>query len=59
MRPHAIAAICLWVLAWFCAGLIPAAFFAASDGKQDLARRELAAGLAGAAWFGIAGAVLW
>ena len=54
-----IAAICLWVLAWFSADLIPASLFAARDGKTAAARAELAAGLAGAAGFGCAGAVLW
>jgi hypothetical protein len=53
------AAICLWVLAWFFAGLVVAAWFAARDGKQAAARWELAAGLAGAAGFALAGAVVW
>jgi len=59
VRPHAVAAVCLWVLAWLCVGLIPAAWFAARDGKTAVARTELAIGVAGAAGLGIAGAVLW
>jgi hypothetical protein len=54
-----IAAIGLWVLAWFFAGLIPASLFAARDGKRFLARQELITGLAGAAGFALAGAVVW
>ena len=53
------AAICCWVLAWFCAGLIPAAFFAARDGERNLARTELATGLLGMAGFACIGWVLW
>ncbi len=59
MRPHAVAAICLWALAWLFAGLIPAAFFAARDGRTAAAGTELAIGLAGAAGLAWAGAVLW
>jgi hypothetical protein len=54
-----LAAIGLWVLAWFSAGFIVAAWFAARDGHADIARRELAGGLAGAAGFALAGAVVW
>ena len=59
MSARHVAAICLWVLAWFCAGLIPASLFAARDGERALARRELAGGLAGAAGLALAGALLW
>lgn len=59
MSRHQELAIGLWVLAWFFAGLIPAAFFAARDGKRTLARQELITGLAGTAGFAIAGAALW
>jgi len=54
-----IAAICLWILAWFFAGLIPASLFAARDGERTLARRELAMGLAGTAGFTCGGVLLW
>jgi hypothetical protein len=54
-----IAAIGLWVLAWFSAGFIAAAFFAARDGHADIARRELAGGLIGAAGLTYAGVLLW
>jgi hypothetical protein len=54
-----IAAIGLWVLAWFFAGLIPASLFAARDGKAALARRELATGLLGVAGLALIGAWLW
>ena len=53
------AAVACWVLAWTCAGLIPAAFFAARDGHVARARALLAAGIAGAAGLGYAGAALW
>jgi len=53
------AAIVLWILAWFCAGFIPAAWFAARDGETAIARRELAAGLLGAGALAGAGAVIW
>jgi hypothetical protein len=54
-----IAAIGLWILAWLSSGFIIAAWFAARDGHADIARRELAGGLAGTAVFGLAGAVVW
>jgi hypothetical protein len=54
-----LVAICLWILAWYCAGLIVVAWFAARDGKRATARAELAIGLAGAAGLGWAGAALW
>jgi streptomycin 6-kinase len=53
------AAIVLWVLAWACAGLIPAAWFAARDGKRGAARAELAIGVGGAGGLAWAGAALW
>ena len=53
------AAVILWVLAWGCAGFIPAAWFAAINGKRGVARAELAIGIAGAAGLGWAGAVTW
>ncbi len=59
MTRHQEFAIGLWVLAWFFAGLIPAAFFAARDGRRVLARQELATGLIGTAAFACAGAVAW
>ena len=59
MSPRHIAAIVLWILAWFCAGLIPAAWFAARDGERALARAELATGLLGAAGLALIGADLW
>ena len=37
-------AVLLWVLAWFFAGLIAVAWFAARGGKRDVALAELAAG---------------
>jgi hypothetical protein len=49
----------MWVLAWFCAGLIPAAFFAARDGQRATARTELAIGLAGTGIFTWIGVTLW
>jgi hypothetical protein len=52
-------AVVLWLLAWFCAGLIPAAWFAARDGKRDVARAELATGLLGAAGLFLIGWWLW
>lgn len=52
-------AICLWVLAWYFAGFIVVAWFAARDGKPEVARRELACGLAGAAGFTAAGVIVW
>lgn len=58
MTRHA-AAIALWVLAWACAGLIPASWFAAIRGKRAVARAELAIGLAGAGGLAWAGAVVW
>jgi hypothetical protein len=54
-----VAAICLWVLAWACAGLIPAGMFAARNGDVRMARRELAAGVIGAAGLALIGAWLW
>jgi hypothetical protein len=59
VSPRHGAAIGLWVLAWFCAGLIVTAFFAARDGKAALARLELATGLLGAAGLALIGAWLW
>jgi hypothetical protein len=53
------AAIGLWILAWFCAGLIPAAFFAARDGARAVARTELAIGVVGGAGLALTGAALW
>jgi hypothetical protein len=52
-------AVILWLLAWCFAGLIPAAWFAARDGKRDVAMAELAAGLTGTAVLACAGALLW
>jgi hypothetical protein len=52
-------AIGLWVLAWGFAGLIPAAWFAARNGKTDVARAGLAAGVIGAGGLAWAGAVMW
>jgi hypothetical protein len=52
-------AVACWVGAWFFAGLIPAAWFAARDGKTAVARTELAAGVIGAAGLAWAGALLW
>jgi len=54
-----IAAIGLWLLAWATAGLIPAAWFTARDGKTAAASAELAAGIAGAGGLAWAGAALW
>jgi hypothetical protein len=59
VNPRQIAAIVLWLLAWFSSGFIVAAFFAAADGDVGTARREFAGGLAGAAVFALAGALLW
>ena len=59
MSARHVAAIVLWVLAWFCAGFIPASLFAARAGDRAVARRELAAGLIGAGALGAAGAVIW
>jgi hypothetical protein len=53
------AAVILWMLAWVAAGLIPAAWFAARDGKIAVARTELAIGVLAAAGLGWAGAALW
>jgi hypothetical protein len=53
------AAVVLWVAAWFCAGFIPAAWFAARDGKTAVARAELATGVIGAGSLAFAGAALW
>ena len=53
------AAVACWVLAWMCAGSVPAAFFAARDGKTRTARIELAGGLFAAGCFAAAGVVLW
>lgn len=58
MTRHVLAAG-LWLLAWLCAGLVPAAFLAARDGKTAAARTELAVGLAGAGGLAYAGAVVW
>jgi hypothetical protein len=52
-------AILLWILAWFFAGLIPAGFFAARNGKRDVALAELAIGAGGAGCLALAGAALW
>lgn len=54
-----VAAIGLWALAWTCAGLIPAAWFAARDGKTAVARAELAIGVLGGAGLALCGAALW
>jgi len=59
MTARHIAAIGLWILAWASAGLIPAAWFAARDGKTAAASAELAAGIAGAGGFFGAGVALW
>ena len=59
MTARHIAAIGLWILAWASAGLIPAAWFAARDGKTAAARTELAIGIAGAGGLAWAGAALW
>jgi len=53
------AAVGLWLLAWASAGLIPAAWCAARDGKTTVARAELAIGVAGAGGLAWAGAALW
>ena len=55
---HALAIAC-WVLAWFPAGLIVAALFAARDGDARTARLELATGVLGAAGLALIGAALW
>lgn len=55
---HALAIGC-WILAWFCAGLLPAAWSAHRDGERNLARKELATGILGTAGFALTGAVLW
>ena len=52
-------AVLLWMLAWFFAGLIPAAWFAARGGRRDVALAELAAGVTGAAGLAAAGAWVW
>jgi hypothetical protein len=52
-------AVVLWLFAWFCAGLIPAAWFAARDGERALARAELAIGLLGAAGLFLIGWWVW
>lgn len=52
-------AVILWVLAWGFSGLIPAAWFAARDGRPGWAWAELAAGAALAAGLAWAGAALW
>jgi hypothetical protein len=54
-----LTAVCLWILAWYCAGLIPVAWFAARGGKRAAARAGLAIGLAGAAGLALTGAALW
>jgi hypothetical protein len=59
MSQRQLTAVCLWILAWYCAGLIPVAFFAARDGRRAVARAELAIGITGAAGLGWAGAALW
>jgi len=59
MTARHIAAIGLWLLAWASAGLIPAAWFAARDGKTAAGIAELAAGIAGAGGLTWAGAALW
>lgn len=55
---HGLAIGC-WALAWACAGLIPAAWFAALDGRGGRARAQLAGGAAGAAGWALTGALLW
>jgi len=52
-------AIACWLAAWCFAGLIPASWFAARDGKRAVARAELATGLGGAAALTLAGLALW
>ncbi len=52
-------AVVLWALAWFCSGFIPAAWFAARDGRPAYAAAELATGILGAAGLAWAGAVAW
>lgn len=59
MTPRHLLAILFWILAWFCAGLIVAAFFAARDGHVRTARLELATGLLGGAGFALIGVWLW
>ena len=59
MSARHVAAIVLWVLAWFCAGLNPAAWFAARDGNRKTARIELATGVLGAAGLALTGAWAW
>jgi hypothetical protein len=54
-----VAAIVLWILAWFCAGFIVAAFFAARDGERNLARAELATGVLGGGGLALIGAWVW
>ncbi|HET9968527.1 MAG TPA: hypothetical protein VFQ68_09845 [Streptosporangiaceae bacterium] len=53
------AAIVLWVLAWGCAGFIPAGIFAARNGRRARAGAEIAGGIAGAAGLAWAGAAAW
>ena len=53
------AAVCCWLLAWWFAALAGASFFAARNGKQDIALTELVVGVFGAAGLAWAGAVLW
>jgi hypothetical protein len=53
------AAIVLWILAWFCAGFIVAAFFAARDGERNLARAELATGVLGGGGLFLIGWWVW
>jgi hypothetical protein len=52
-------AIACWLAAWTCSGLIPAAWFAARDGKRDIAQAELATGILGTAGFALIGAWAW
>lgn len=59
MTARHAAAIALWILAWFCAGFIVAAFFAARDGERDIARRELAAGVLGGGGLALIGWWVW
>jgi hypothetical protein len=54
-----IAAVVLWVLAWTCAGFIPAARLAARNGARDIARIELAIGVLGGSGLFLIGWWLW
>jgi type IV secretory pathway TrbD component len=53
------AAIGLWAAAWACSGFIVAAWFAAKNGKRDIARAELAIGLIGGGGLALIGAWVW